>query len=273
MLVLYFVLAVILIAAAINAIIFVAVGQASDPPPGLEAWLDRPYWIWTTLAVVGVIAAGTLQTGLRLRGGGKALAEMIGARRIPPAAESAAERQLVNVVEEMSIASGTPVPALYMLDDEAGINAFVARTRPTETVMVVTRGALDAFSRDELQGVVAHEYSHVFNGDMRINLRLLGVLARAGARSEADATAAYQRAYSPFALGPASLPERRESQLARLSPALARLARSSPLLKKNVITACADCIIHDGRVTAAEAELLQAIALTLDCPMPPLLDA
>lgn len=176
-LVLYFVLAVVCIALALNAVAFLMLQGSSDPPTTLADYARGPVIGFVTLAVFGVITAGSLYTTARLRGGGKALASMLGARRIEPDTSEFRERQLVNVVEEMSIASGTPVPALYVLDGEAGINAFVAGLRPTQTVMVVTKGALEAFSRDELQGVVAHEYSHVFNGDTRINLRLMGVVA------------------------------------------------------------------------------------------------
>ncbi len=176
-LVLYFLLAVTLIAAAINALIFVAMMSTTTPPMQLAAWLEKPYWIFLTCAVLIVICLGSLVTSLKLRGGGRALAGMMGARQVDPTTKDFKERQMINVVEEMSIASGTPVPALYVMDDETGINAFVAGTRPTETVLVITRGALDAFSRDELQGVIGHEYSHIFNNDMRINIQLMGILA------------------------------------------------------------------------------------------------
>ncbi|MDQ1363395.1 MAG: hypothetical protein QG652_1256, partial [Pseudomonadota bacterium] len=88
-----------------------------------------------------------------------------------------ADQIMVNVAEEMAIASGMPVPQLFVLVKELSINAFVAGFRPTETVMVVTRGALNQLNRDELQGVAGHEFSHILNGDMRINLRLLAILA------------------------------------------------------------------------------------------------
>lgn len=173
----YFFLAVVLIAAAINAVIFSVVNYTTVPSMPLGTWLQQPYWLWASGAVIALIAAGTLFTMFRLRGGGPAVAEMMGARQVDPGSADHKERQVINIVEEMSIASGTPVPALYVMDDEPGINAFVAGTRPTETVMVVTRGALDTFIRDELQGVVGHEYSHIFNQDMRINIRLMGILA------------------------------------------------------------------------------------------------
>ena len=92
----------------------------------LAAWLEKPYWIFLTCAVLIVICLGSLVTSLKLRGGGRALAGMMGARQVDPTTKDFKERQLINVVEEMSIASGTPVPTLYVMDHEAGINAFVA---------------------------------------------------------------------------------------------------------------------------------------------------
>lgn len=180
LLVVPFVLAVVAIVAALNVIGYIVFRQAAagqGPAPSIPDWFEQPYWVWITLGTLAVIAAGSVKTSLQLRGGGAALAEMLGARRIAMDTTNADERRLINVVEEMSIASGTPMPRLYVLDEESSINAFVAGLRPTETVLVVTRGALEHFTRDELQGVVGHEYSHIFNGDMRLNMRLMGVLA------------------------------------------------------------------------------------------------
>lgn len=171
-----FALAVLIIVLCINAVLFaLGLGQAAAPHTW-RSWLVSAYGGWTSLTVLMVMGAGSAYTSLRLAGGGKALAAMIGARRVAGRAADVREQQLRNVVEEMSLASGTPAPALYVLDGETALNAFVAGTRPTETVMVVTRGALEAFSRDELQGVVAHEFSHVFHEDMRLNMRLMGML-------------------------------------------------------------------------------------------------
>lgn len=179
--VVFFLAAVTLIVLAVNAVIYVVFIFSSAKYPslqvyGLANWFNTPYAAWTSLAVLAVILIGTLNTFYKLRGGGRAVAELVGATRVNPNTSDVKERRLINVVEEMSIASGTPVPELYILE-EGSINAFVAGYRPTETVLVVTRGGLDTFSRDELQGVIGHEYSHIFNGDMRINLRLMGVLA------------------------------------------------------------------------------------------------
>src|SRR5690554_7652232 len=102
---------------------------------------------------------------------------MVGARLIEPDTRDSQERMLRNIVEEMSVASGVPVPGLYVMDNETGINAFVAGYTPGEAVMVVTQGALAQLTRDELQGVVGHEFSHILNGDMRLNVRLIALLA------------------------------------------------------------------------------------------------
>jgi len=179
LLIVYFLMAVVMIMLAVNLAVFAVFfisGEPSAAIDGLVGWINQPYVFWISLATLVVIIIGSLNTFFKLRSGGRAVAELVGARKIESNTTDLQERRLINVVEEMSIASGTPVPELYVLEDNA-INAFVAGYRPTETVLVVTRGGLDAFSRDELQGVIGHEYSHIFNGDMRINIRLMGILA------------------------------------------------------------------------------------------------
>jgi Zn-dependent protease with chaperone function len=114
---------------------------------------------------------------VKLAEGGDAVAEMVGARRVNPGTADLLERRLLNVVEEMAIAAGTRVPAAYVMQDESGINAFAAGYDVSNSVIAVTRGALLALNRDELQGVIAHEYSHIVNGDMRLNIRMMGVLS------------------------------------------------------------------------------------------------
>jgi Zn-dependent protease with chaperone function len=126
-----------------------------------------------TLAVVGI---GSLFKWLQFRAGGSAVAESVGARRLDPGSANPAERRLLNVVEEMAIASGVPVPAVYILDEEPAINAFAAGLTPHDAVVAVTRGSLEKLTRDELQGVVGHEFSHILNGDMRLNVRLSAIL-------------------------------------------------------------------------------------------------
>jgi len=137
--------------------------------PGLFAQVS-----FITLAVVVV---GTLLKSAQLKQGGQVVAEMLGGRPVDPASTHVGERRLLNVVQEMAIASGTPVPPVYLLDGEEGINAFAAGFNPGDAVIGVTRGCVDRLSRDELQGVIAHEFSHILNGDMRLNIRLMGVLA------------------------------------------------------------------------------------------------
>ncbi len=105
---------------------------------------------------------------------GADVAKQLGGREISPASDAADERRLVNVVQEMSLASGVPVPRIFVLENELGINAFAAGTRKNRAAIAVSRGALDKLSRDELQAVVGHEYSHILNGDMRLNIRLTG---------------------------------------------------------------------------------------------------
>ncbi|KRG70130.1 M48 family metallopeptidase [Pseudoxanthomonas dokdonensis] len=129
-----------------------------------------------TLATLAVIGLGSLYRIASLRAGGDAVALQLGATPVAEDTREPSLRRLRNVVEEIAIASGVPVPRLYVLEQEAGINAFAAGYSTADAVVAVTRGALDRLNRDELQGVIAHEFSHVLNGDMRLNLRLIGLL-------------------------------------------------------------------------------------------------
>ncbi len=128
------------------------------------------------VATAIVIVLGSLYqiTALRL-GGGTRVAEGVGGRQIHGDTRDAGERRLMNIVEEMAIASGTPVPPVYVLEEQA-INAFAAGYRPGDAVIGVTRGAMEKLNREQLQGVIAHEFSHIFNGDMRMNIRMIGIL-------------------------------------------------------------------------------------------------
>ena len=140
-------------------------------------WLLSNHGLLTGATVVVLIGLGSLLRWIDLAGGGSRVAKMVGARPIDPDTRDSDERKLRNIVEEMAIASGVPVPELFVMDQETGINAFVAGYTANEAVMVVTHGAITQLSRDELQGVVAHEFSHIFNGDMRLNVRLIALLA------------------------------------------------------------------------------------------------
>ncbi len=130
--------------------------------------------------IFAAVAAGTLLVvsigaGVKwaeYRGGGAAVAEGLGATRVDPGSADLARRRLLNVVEEMSLASGVPVPTVYILEDEPAINAFAAGLTTNDAVVTVTRGTLEKLNREELQGVIGHEFSHVLNGDMRLNMRI-----------------------------------------------------------------------------------------------------
>ncbi len=126
----------------------------------------------TTLFIVG---ASIFKTSVLSSGGG-AVARQVGGTLVPADVQDPLRRRLRNVVEEMAIASGVPVPEIYVLEEESGINAFAAGYTPSDAAVAVTRGALELLDRDELQGVIAHEFSHILNGDMRLNIRLMGVL-------------------------------------------------------------------------------------------------
>lgn len=122
-----------------------------------------------------IVTTGSLVKIAELSGGGEKVALALGGRPVLPNTRVLSERILLNVVEEMALASGTPVPPVYLMNESA-INAFAAGTSPQNAVIGVTRGAIETLKRDELQGVIAHEFSHILNGDMRLNIRLIGVL-------------------------------------------------------------------------------------------------
>ena len=132
--------------------------------------------LFTAAVTALVIAAASLYRIASLRGGGATVARAMGGREISEDTRDPELRRLRNVVEEIAIASSLPVPAIFVLEDEPGINAFAAGYAPGDAAVAVSRGALMHLNRDELQGVIAHEFSHVLNGDMRLNIRLMGVL-------------------------------------------------------------------------------------------------
>ncbi|MGC5700879.1 M48 family metallopeptidase [Pseudomonas sp. NFXW11] len=135
---------------------------------------------WTVFAAVAlsillVVLLGSCYKTWRLRAGGRVIAEFLGGRLLNGAPRSPEERRLLHIVEEMALASGTAMPGVYLLPEDA-INAFAAGLDPQQAVLGVTRGALVHLDRDELQGMIAHEFSHILNGDMRLNTRLLSVI-------------------------------------------------------------------------------------------------
>lgn len=179
LLILCYGLAVTLITLAIYALFASLFAYASSDTEG--AMRQTGFWIpelalWVAIGVPGVIIFGTVTKLVQLGSGGKAVAKSLGGIKIDPGSANPDERKLLNIVEEMAIASGIPVPDVYLLNNEPGINAFAAGFSTRDAVIGVTRGCLDNLSRDELQGVIAHEFSHIVNGDMRLNIRLMGVL-------------------------------------------------------------------------------------------------
>lgn len=177
LLVFYFLVAVLGIVCLVSLTTYIALAQAGFGRPSLYQWVtSQPFFLSAGLTLL-VIVSGSLLKLWQLRDGGEALAEMLGATEILPDTEAPDQRRLRNVVEEMSLASGIPAPRTYVLSHEQSINAFVAGYRPSEAVVMVTQGTLAELNREELQGVIAHEFSHIFNADMRINMRLMAVLA------------------------------------------------------------------------------------------------
>ena len=176
-----FLLATLLITAAVTlalSFLFATLGTGSTPTGFNLSWL------WQNAGLVALVAIGTIAfIGLsslyrtaRLSAGGGVVARQLGGTEVPPDVDDRLRQRLRNVIEEMSIASSVPVPEIYVLESEPGINAFAAGFTTGDAAIAVTRGCLERLSRDELQGVIAHEFSHILNGDMRLNIRLMGVL-------------------------------------------------------------------------------------------------
>jgi Zn-dependent protease with chaperone function len=185
LLVLMYALAVCGVILAVDLVLGGLFAWNADPLPGarnlsmLARFRSVPaaLYLWGALGTALVILTVSAWNVMQLASGGKAVAEMAGARRVTSDTQDPLERRLLNVVEEMAIASGVRVPAVYVMDGEGGINAFAAGYETSDAVVTVTRGTLETLNRDELQGVVGHEFSHILNGDMRLNIRMIGVLA------------------------------------------------------------------------------------------------
>ncbi|WP_259753351.1 M48 family metallopeptidase [Pseudomonas sp. GCEP-101] len=136
---------------------------------------DPELYLSVAAVIVGVVVLGALYKQVQLSAGGKVVAESLGGRLLNLSASNADERRLLNVVEEMALASGSPVPPVYVLED-GSINAFAAGLTPRDAVIGITRGAIEQLERHELQGVIAHEFSHIHHGDMLLNTRLTALL-------------------------------------------------------------------------------------------------
>lgn len=178
-LVILFVLAVlslVLITQLLLWIVLLSVSSAQHGAQSIETLsYDPVLFVGSATVIIAVIALASLYKIASLRGGGHRVAEALGARLLLADSNDFNEQRLLNIVEEMAIASGMPVPPVYVLDED-GINAFAAGYTPADAVIGVTRGAIEVLSRDELQGVIAHEFSHILHGDMRLNIRLMGLL-------------------------------------------------------------------------------------------------
>ncbi|MBG80897.1 MAG: hypothetical protein CMJ39_09345 [Phycisphaerae bacterium] len=178
LLVLCFCASLVLMTALLYAVVMFIVNMV-ESKAGSEV-VQVQYWNLKAFGgvaglVILVVGCSSLFKIIQLRSGGRVVAEMLGAKPLNPETRNHKERVAHNVVEEMAIASGTPVPPVYILEDRS-INAFAAGWSVNDAVVSLNRGTIEKLSRDELQGVVAHEFSHIFNGDMRINIRLIGVI-------------------------------------------------------------------------------------------------
>lgn len=177
-LIFYFLLAVVGIIAAVYGLvvlIFTFSGAKIGDTPGLPFW-DPSILLFTAGGTASVVFLASSFKTLQLSGGGSVVARELGGRELDVNTTDYHERRLLNLVEEMAIASGVPVPSVYVMDLEDSINAFAAGRSPSDAVIGVTRGCMTLLTRDELQGVIAHEFSHILNGDMRLNIRLMGLI-------------------------------------------------------------------------------------------------
>lgn len=181
----------LLIVMAVNVIVMLvfsmqtplSTGVSEVSQSGIAALMNPDVWAanYKLLAVSsaatgGVIGLSSLGKVASLRSGGGKVARDMGATIVTPDTRDPLRRRLYNVVEEIALASGAPVPEVYVMENEPGINAFAAGYTPADAAVAVTQGTLEKLSRSELQGVIAHEFSHIFNGDMRINIRMMGVI-------------------------------------------------------------------------------------------------
>lgn len=142
----------------------------------LAPWHQPEVFIAVAGAIAGLMLLSSFFKMASLSSGGAAVAEALGGKRVLPTSRDGAERRLYHIVEEMALASGIQVPQVFVLEED-GINAFAAGWSPADAAVAATRGAINRLTREELQGVMAHEFSHIFHGDMRLNLRLMGWLA------------------------------------------------------------------------------------------------
>jgi Zn-dependent protease with chaperone function len=184
-----FMAAVAVVVIALDAVIFTVLAARSSATSGygaeygntsvdpLEFAMRNPDAVFlVSVLIIGVIGLASLFKSAQLRGGGAVVAQSLGGVRVERDTTDPARKRLRNIIEEMSIASGVPVPEIYVLEQEPAINAFAAGHTPANACITVTQGALEHLNRDELQGVIGHEFSHILNGDMRLNIQLMGAI-------------------------------------------------------------------------------------------------
>jgi Zn-dependent protease with chaperone function len=180
-----FITAMLLVVAALTWIVLLVAPAADGTQAALQAGrfglydqiVESPGVAWkTALFWLLVIAGASAWRGLDLRDGGGAVAAALGGTRVERDTRDPRLRRLHNIVEEMAIASGVTMPEVYVLERESAINAFAAGQNPANAAVAVTRGAVERLNREQLQGVIAHEFSHILNGDMRLNVRMVGWL-------------------------------------------------------------------------------------------------
>lgn len=159
----------------IGVFAYLGSGETEFSTLDLKSYFELDIFIAVSLGVISLIFLGSLYKTMSLSKGGQAIAELLGGNLVSQNTTTHKERQLLNIVEEMAIAAGMPIPKVYLLN-ESSINAFAAGKSHNNAVIGVTQGALENLTRDELQGVIAHEFSHILNGDMKLNIRLMGVL-------------------------------------------------------------------------------------------------
>jgi Zn-dependent protease with chaperone function len=184
-----FMAAVAVVVIALDAVIFTVLAARSSssnaygaqygnaPLDPLQFAMRNPDAVFVvSLLIIGVIGLASLFKSAQLRGGGAVVAQSLGGVRVERDTADPARKRLRNIIEEMAIASGVPVPEIYVLEQEPAINAFAAGHTPANACITVTQGAIDHLNRDELQGVIGHEFSHILNGDMRLNIQLMGAI-------------------------------------------------------------------------------------------------
>lgn len=173
-----FALAVVALVLAVNLVVAWGVLLLDWRHGGYRQMAELPlsFHAWVSGITVLLIGLTTLRRLWQLGAGGPVVARLAGARWVPPDVSDLPRRRLLNVAEELAVASGHAMPRIYLMEDEPGINAFAAGRGPADAVVAVTRGCLERLDREQLQGVLAHEFSHLLHGDGRLNIRLLGLL-------------------------------------------------------------------------------------------------